>query len=137
PARTTARLRQSGVGNGSNRQAIAFVSPTKAYVTRLASPRLLIVNPSTGDSLGAISLAAFADADGIPDMDRMIRVGPRLFVAVQRLANFQSTHTSLVAVIDTRADTLIDADPATPGVQAIVLPGTNPTTTFAYYPSSR
>ncbi len=137
PAAGYATLRQFSVGNGSNPQDIAFVSPTKAYVTRLASPRLLVVNPSTGDSLGAISLAAYADADGVPDMDRMIRVGPRLFVALQRLANFQSTDTSLVVAIDTRADTLLDADPVTPGKQAIVLPGTNPTTTFEYDPASR
>ena len=137
PVANYATIRQFSVGNGSNPQDIAFVSPTKAYVTRLASPRLLIVDPSTGDSLGAISLAAYADADGIPDADRMIRVGTRLFVALGRLANFQPTSTSLVVAIDVRTDTVIDADPGTPGVQAIVLPGTNPTTTLEYDPASR
>jgi hypothetical protein len=136
PSANYATVKQFSVGNGSNPQDIAFVSPAKAYVTRLASPRLLIVNPSTGDSLGAISLAAFADADGVPEMDRMIRVGPRLFVALERLSNSQPTDTSLVVAIDTRTDALLDADPATPGVQAIVLPGANPTTTFEYDPAS-
>jgi hypothetical protein len=137
PGANYATLRQFSVGNGSNPQDIAFVSPTKAYVTRLGSPRLLIVNPATGDSLGAISLAAFADADGIPDMDRMIRVGSRLFVALERLANFQPTDASVVVAIDTQTDTVIDTDPSTPGVQPIALPGTNPTTVFDYDPASR
>jgi hypothetical protein len=136
PAAGFATLRQFSVGNGSNPQDIACVSPTKAYVTRLASSRLLIVNPSTGDSTGAIALAAFADADHVPDMDRMIRVGTTLFVELQRLANFQPTGPGVVVAIDTRADTVLDADPATPGTQAIVLPGANPTTTFEYDPAS-
>jgi hypothetical protein len=101
-------------------------------VTRLGSPRLLIVNPSTGDSLGAISLAAFADGDGIPEMDRMFRLGNRVFVSLGRLSNFQPTDHSDVAVIDLATDTVVDADPLTPGTQSIVLPATNPVTPFVY-----
>ena len=139
PARGFATLRQFSVGNGSNPQDLCIVSPTKAYVTRLASPRLLVVNPATGDSLGAVSLAAFADADGIPEMDRMILVGDRLFVSLERLSNFQPTDTSLVAVVDVVADTVVDADPIAPGTQAIVLPGLNPVTPFfsmVFFPQS-
>ncbi len=134
PAHGYTTVRQFSVGNGSNPQDIAVMSSTKAYVTRLASSRLLIVDPSTGDSTGAIPLGAFADADGIPEMDRMIVVGDRLFVSLERLSNFQPTDRSLVVAIDTQADTVIDADPATPGIQAITLPGTNPVTRFCYDP---
>ena len=137
PAAGFHTLRQFSVGNGSNPQDIAFVSPTKAYVTRLASSRLLIVNPATGDSLGAISLAAFADADHVPEMGRLFRVGTTLFVELQRLADFLPTDTSFVVAIDTRADTVLDAAPGVPGIQPIVLPGTNPTTTFEFDPASR
>ena len=132
PAANYATVRQFSVGNGSNPQDIAVVSPTKAYVTRLASSRLLIVNPATGDSIGAIPLAAFADADQIPDMDHMIRVGSTLFVALERLSNFQPTGASVVVAIDTQADTVLDAVPGLPGIQPIALPGTNPTTAFDY-----
>ena len=132
PVNNYATVRQFSVGNGSNPQDIAVVSPTKAYVTRLASSRLLIVNPATGDSIGAIPLAGFADADHIPDMDHMIRVGTILFVALERLANFQPTDASVVVAIDTQADTVLDAVPGLPGIQSIVLPGTNPTTGFDY-----
>ena len=130
-------VRQFSTGNGSNPQDIAFVSASKAYVTRYAEPSLLIVNPTTGASPGAIDLSAFADGDGIPDMARMIRVGRWLFVALQRLTSFVPSGTSMVAVVDTEADTVLDVNPALPGTQAIVLAAQNPVTTFAYDPAGR
>lgn len=131
PGAGYATIQQFSVGNGTNPQDIAFTSPTRAYVSRLGSPDLLIVNPTTGAPLGSISLAAFADADGNPEPARMIRVGRYLYVALQRLAGFSATDTSLVAIVDTQADTVVDAAPAVPGRQAIVLARTNPVTTFS------
>ena len=132
---TYALVRQFSVGNGSNPYDIAFDSGTHAYVTRYESPDLWVVNPATGAHTGTISLAALADADGIPEMDRMIKVGPLLFVSLQRVnrnAGFQPTDTSLVAVIDTRTDALVDCDAAHPGVQGILLPHANPVTAFVF-----
>lgn len=128
-----ATVRQFSTGNGSNPQDIAFVSATKAYVSRYASASLLIVNPATGSSSGAIDLSAFADEDGTPEMARMIRVGRWLFVALQRLTpTFVPSGTSMVAVVDTDADTVLDVNPALPGKQAIILAAQNPVTPFAY-----
>ncbi len=141
PAQNYTTVRQFSTGNGSNPQDICFVSATKAYVTRYELGDLLIVNPSSGASLGTISLAAFADADGIPEMHRMVRVANRVFVSVQRLdrnAGYVPTEKSLVAVIDAGADTVLDADPLTPGKQAITLALKDPVTTFAFdAPTSR
>lgn len=123
-------VKQFSVGSGSNPQDIALTSTTKAYVSRLGSPDLLIVDPTTGGSPGTISLAAFADADGNPEPARMALAGPFLFVALQRLTNFQPQDTALVAVIDTRADTIYDVQPGVPGIQAIALQGRNPVTPF-------
>lgn len=138
---TNATTLQFSVGNGANPYDIAFASPTKAYVTRYERTDLWIVNPATGAFLGAIPLAAFADADGIPEMDHLIAVGPLLFVSIQRLdrnGGFQPTDYSLVAVIDMRTDTLVDCDPMTPGVQAIRLEKKNPATKFQFdKPTSR
>lgn len=134
PAAGYATIKQFSVGSGSNPQDIALVSPTRAYVSRLGSPDLLIVNPETGATLGSVSLAAFADADGNPEPARMTLVPPFLFVALQRLTNFQPQNAAMVAVVDTRADTLYDTDLATPGVQAITLPARNPVTTFTVLP---
>lgn len=134
PAQGYATVRQFSVGNGTNPQDIAFASPAKAYVSRLGSPDLLIVNPSTGASLGVISLAAWADADGNPEAAHLAVVGNLLFVALERLTNFVSADSGLVVVVDMRADTVYDADPLTPGKQVVRLSGMNPSTSFAAVP---
>ena len=136
---TLATVRQFSTGNGSNPADIAFVSPTKAYVTLYEKTGLLIVNPQTGASLGSIPLGGFADADGIPEMDHMERIGRWLFVALQRLDrahNFAPTDSSLVVVVDTQTDAVLDVNPAQPGTQGFRLTGKNPVTPFAFDPPS-
>jgi len=126
-------LRQFSTGNGSNPADIALIAPHKAYVTRYELASILIVDPTDGAPLGQVSLAPFAE------MDHMIRIGSRVFVSLQRLdrnAGFQPSGVSLVAVVDADADTVIDADPVTPGTQAIVLTHTDPVTRFAYDPAT-
>ena len=132
---THTTLRQFTVGNGANPHDIAFASPTRAYVTRFDTTDLWIVNPASGAHTGTISLAGFADADGNPEMDRLMTVGPLLFVSLERIDRnhgYGPADTALVAVVDTRADTLVDCDPARPGVQAIALQLRNPFTTFQF-----
>jgi DNA-binding beta-propeller fold protein YncE len=131
PAQNYLTVRQFSVGNGSNPQDIAFVSPTKAYVSRYGSASLLIVNPATGATGPSISLAGFADGDGLPEMARMVRMERWLFVACQRLTNFQASNDAVIVVVDTQADTVLDVDPGTPGVQGIPLTLRNPVTAFA------
>ncbi len=136
---TYGTVNQFSVGNGANPYDIAFVSPTKAYVTRYERTDLWVMDPTSGAHTGTISLAAFADADGIPEMDRLMMVGPLLFVSLQRVnrnAGFIPTDTSLVAVIDTRTDTIVDCDAITPGVQAIALQLENPVTAFQFDPAT-
>lgn len=139
PAQGYATVQQFSTGAGSNPADIAFLSPARAYVTRYELADLLIVNPQTGATLGSVPLGAFADADGIPEMDQMIRVGPYVFVSLQRLdrANgFIPTDSSLVAVIDSRTDTVVDADPVAAGTQAILLTGKQPFTAWAFEKST-
>jgi hypothetical protein len=134
---TCSLVRQFSVGNGSNPNDICVVSPTKAYVTRYDSKDLWIVDPSTGAFTGAISLRPFADKDGLPEMNRVVFHGGRVFVSCQRLDRdnfFSPTDSSLVVVIDAQTDQVIDADPVAPGVQGILLPLTNPGTKFAATP---
>ncbi len=131
PANGYATVRQFSVGSGTNPQDIAFASPSKAYVSRLGSPDLLVVDPGTGTATGTVSLAAWADADGNPEAARMAVVGDLLFVALERLTNFVPADTGLVVVVDMRADTVYDADPSAAGMQVVRLPGMNPSTGFA------
>ncbi len=140
PAAGFATVKQFSTGNGSNPYDIAVVSPTRAYVALYHSARMLIVNPSTGAQLGSIDLSMFADADGLPEPDHIARYGRWLLVSLQRIDEnhgFQPTDSSLVAVIDAVADTVVDVDPALPGKQAILLSRTNPSTAFAWDPVGR
>jgi len=132
PSRGFTTVRQFSTGNGSNPQDIAFISTTKAYVSRYGSSDLLIVNPSTGVTRGTISLAGFADSDGLPEMAHLAIVGPWLFVACQRLTNFAAVNPSVVVVIDTRTDKVSDRELLVPGIQGITLTGRDPFTDFVY-----
>jgi hypothetical protein len=131
---TYATVRQFSVGNGSNPQDIVFISSTKAYVSRYGSASLLVVNPSNANGLpqSSISLAGFADSDGLPEMARMIKVGRYVFVACQRLTSFAASNPSMVVVIDSQTNQVVDVDPNTAGVQAITLTLRNPVTAFDY-----
>jgi hypothetical protein len=94
-----------------------------------------IVDPTTGAHTGTVSLAALADADGKPEPDHMIMVGPLLFISLQRVdqaGGFLPTDSSLVAVVDTRTDALVDCDAVAAGVQGILLPRVNPVTAFVF-----
>lgn len=130
---TYATVRQFSVGNGANPYDIAVLSPNRAYVTRYEKRELWIVDPSTGLKTAEIDLGGFADADGIPEMDRIAVVGPLAFVSLQRIDRnngFIPTDTAFVVVIDTRTDAIVDCDAAAPGVQAIRLARANPVTDF-------
>jgi hypothetical protein len=110
-----------GTGAGSNPHDIVVTDAGvrgrragKAYVTRYGGSDLWIVDPAARGCkrfhTGSIGLGAWADGDGLPEMDQMALVGTRLFVTLQRLdrqRGFVPTTYSSVAVIDTTTDTVI------------------------------
>jgi DNA-binding beta-propeller fold protein YncE len=134
PAAGFATVGQYSVGNGSNPHDIRLASASKAYVSRYEWKTLLICDPYTGDSLGVVDLSGFADSDGIPEMDRMEIVGDRVFVTLNSInrSTWLPEGPGKIAVIDALADTLVDADPAVPGVQPILLTLPNPYTELRY-----
>lgn len=124
-------LRQFSVGNGANPQDIAFVSPTKAYVSLQNSSSLLIVDPSQGRIIGSIDLSGFADADGLPEAGEMEVCDGYLYVACNRLDrsdpwNWLPTEESPLVVVDTASDSVVDVNPSQPGAQGISLELKNP-----------
>jgi hypothetical protein len=125
---------QYSVGNGSNPHDIRLLGSGKAYVTRYEWKTLFICDPYTGDSLGTIDLSPLADSDGIPEMDRMEIVDGKVFVTLNSInrATWLPDGPGKIAVIDATADTLIDAEPGTPGVQPIWLTLPNPYTELRY-----
>jgi hypothetical protein len=123
-------VHQWSTGNGSNPHDI-YVNDTGtvAYITRYDMNSVLKMDLTTGATLTTISLAAFADADGIPEMDQMFHQNQFLYVLVQRLDrnNFYSpTGASYVVKINMNTDTVVDFAPGIPGLQAIPLFHTNP-----------
>jgi hypothetical protein len=136
-AATLATLDQYSTGNGTNPQDIEVVAPDKAYVSLYETDALLILDPRDGTSLGSVSLAAFSDADGLPEATDMAVVGDKLFVCLQRLdrpGGFTAANPSWLAVIDVATNTVVDVDPGTPGLQAIELSARNPFTELVLDP---
>ncbi|MYB69195.1 MAG: T9SS type A sorting domain-containing protein [Gemmatimonadetes bacterium] len=122
-------LTQFSVGNGANPHDIEIVTPDRAYVTRYETASLLIVNPQDGAELGEIDLSAFADADGLPEVSQIVRVGDRLYLSCQRLdrnSGWGPVDVSYLIVVDLATDTLVDVDPDAEGVQGIALSVANP-----------
>jgi hypothetical protein len=102
------------------------VTPERCYVTRGASTQLLRLDLLTGATEEVVDLSAFADSDGDPDMGMMLVHEGRLFIQLRLLDNNHMLTEPLLAVVDIASETLIDADPVQPGVQAIALQGTAP-----------
>jgi hypothetical protein len=140
PANPIAALRTADIPNvptgadgglvTSNPYDIAVITPTKAYVAQYNSADLLVIDPSAGTITRTISLAQFADADGIPEAASITVVGAFAYVAVQQLdrASFYTAPAhSHLAVVDTATDMLVDVDPSTAGtIDAIELTHGNP-----------
>jgi len=125
PNNSYSTVRQFSVGSGANPFDIAFVSATKAYVSRYAQSDLWIIDPSTGTQSGSIDLTPYGDADGVPEMAGMVISDGKLFVAVQSLnrnAFFATTGNSQVVVIDTATDSVIGS---------LAMPFQNPVGDFA------
>jgi hypothetical protein len=121
-------VRQFSVGAGSNPQQICFVDAHRAFVTRYEFPELWEVDPATGQHTDTIDLGPLADADGIPEMHKMAIHAGKLYVTLQRIdrTTWAPAGMSCLAVIDLADNTLIDIDPAAPGIQGIELAATNP-----------
>jgi len=109
----------------SNPHDMAFVSTSKAYISRYSLNTLLIVNPETGAQLGTVDLSVFADSDGIVEMDQMVLRNGLLYVSLQRLNRnnlFIAENDSYIVVIDTATDQVVNLGTD----NKIVLDGRNP-----------
>lgn len=122
------------VGAQTDPQDIAFVNSSKAYVSRLASPRLLIINPTTLARLGELDLRLTSllptDGDGSPEPAFMLVHNGVLYVALRHI-DFTTPSPFVqgpgqVAVIDPTTDRLVDV---------IQLRGNNPVSELQFSPT--
>lgn len=106
---------QLSVDSGSNPQDIAFVHANKAYVSRLTSARLLLINPTTLTRLGELDLSSLVkpnDSDGSPDPASMLVHNGLVYVTLRHIDfNTPSPLTKVangeIAVIDPTHDRII------------------------------
>lgn len=118
---------------------MVFASETKAYVLRYGSNKMWIVDPSAETEanfkIGEIDLSAYADADGVPEMDSGVIVDGNLYITLQRLDNFAVTQIAYVAIFDVTTDEEIDANITGDSLKGIPLQTRN-TTNIVYEPIS-
>ncbi len=88
------------VGAGTNAQDIAVVSRDRAYVARYSSSTMTVINPDTGDLLDEIDLSPWADEDGLAEPGWGVEHDGKIFVAIQRLKDFQPTDYSAILVMN-------------------------------------
>ncbi len=139
PAHGYATIRQYPWGRGPNPHDIAVIAPDRAYASRNGSDGLLEIDPRTGAARDTVSLRRFADADSIPDMDRLFYQAPYLYITVDRIdfggGTYLPVAPSYLVILDTRTNAIVDADGVTPGVQAIPLEGLNPSAPMVWTPA--
>ncbi|GIX48088.1 MAG: hypothetical protein KatS3mg131_2299 [Candidatus Tectimicrobiota bacterium] len=135
PAQGYTTVAQQSVEPGSNPQDIAFAAG-KAYVSRLKSAELLILDPDTLEARGTIDLSGFTkpeDLDGVPELYRMLVHEGLLYVLLQHLDFTTGFPVRRVApgevvVIDPASDSVVDVIP---------LNGTNPFSFLQFSPEVR
>lgn len=124
----------SGDTDSGNPHALIFVSAEKAYLLRYGKTTAWIVNPSAATEsefkIDELDLSAYADQDGIPEMESGVIVDGVLYITMQRLDRtdgWAPKNTSYVALFDTTTDEEIDTETQNAdGVNGIALPGPNP-----------
>jgi hypothetical protein len=121
------------VGHGTNAWDMAFVNANKAYVSRLGSPKLLIIDPTTLRSTGELDLSRLVkptDSDGSPEPAYMLSHNGLVYVALRHIDVRQS---QLPAVA--RGEVVV-IDPTTDGIVSVItLNGRNPISEFQFSPT--
>lgn len=116
------------LSSGADPRDVAFVDQKTIVVSQYGKSALLLVDLDSG-SKETIDLSALADDDGLPETLRMARCGRRVFIQLLRIdhkTGAPSTMGPALAVVDVDLQGkahIVDADPNTPGQQAIKLSG--------------
>lgn len=77
----------------------------------------------------SVDFSAYADADGNPDLGTLLAHDGRLYVQIRRYNTDEPwgrAAPAYIGVVDTATETVVDADAATPGIQAFTLEGQAP-----------
>ena len=114
---------------------VALVSPTTAWLSARARDFLVRVDLSSGAITNGLDLRPLGVAPGVLTPERMLVHEGRMYVQLRRLMG--SNQTSYIGVIDVATESIVDADPVSPGLQAIALAGTEPRYKMQVVPGTR
>ena len=117
-------VKSFALGAASEPRDIAVIDADTAYVSRRSARYLWRLDLASGAKVDAVDLAPLGAGDGNPAMDTMLVRAGRLYLQLAGEPGSPQPHA--IAVIDLASETLVDADPATPGIQGIALLGTGP-----------
>ncbi len=123
-----------GDATSRNPHDLVFANANEAYVLRYGATSAWIVNPGVSlegnFKVGELDLSAYADGDGIPEMDQGIIVKGKLFITLQRQDTTDAFNwvpgDAYVAVFDLASQTEIDTGKGQNGLKGILLPIQNP-----------
>lgn len=136
PCSGFALVREFSLGNGRNPQDLAFGPDGQAYVSCYDDPVLLRVDVQAGMVTGSFSTAQFADADGLPETGWMAESAGLIYITAQLLDRdnwYAPSGPGAVLIFDPLQEAWIDTDPEVPGVQPIVLAGSDPYTNLEIF----
>ena len=117
--------RSYALGAAGEPRDVAVVGAKTAYVSRRNARYLQRLDLDSGAEVDAIDLAPLGAGDGNPALDTMLVHEGRLYLQLAGEPGFPP-QPHAIAVIDLAKETLVDADPAAPGIQGIALVGTGP-----------
>jgi hypothetical protein len=131
---TTPTNGELSVGNGTNPQDIVFVNANKAYVSRLDSPKLFILNPTTLQSTGELDLSRLVKpndmVDGSPEPAYMLIRNGLVYVALQHI---DFTQSQLPKVANRE---VVVINPTTDSIMTVItLNGKNPVSELLFSPT--
>jgi hypothetical protein len=112
---------------------VELLDGCRALVTCYDATKLKIVHLDSGLVEDGPDLAAFADADGLPEMDQLAVADGKVFVSLElldRTSWYAPTGPGLVVVLDATTLEVVDTDSTTAGVQGLGV-CTDPYTDFA------
>lgn len=123
-----------------NAYDVELLDDCRALVSCYDQSRAKLVNWQTHAVSDGPDFSAFADGDGIPEMDQILRMGEVLVVSLQRLdrdAMYAPDNPSLLALLNAQSLELVDTEPATAELDGIQLPCRNPFTEMHVGPAGR
>jgi len=98
----------------TNPHDVAVASDGTLWVPRYNLTSLAVLAEG-GALLGEIDLSAYADDDGIPEMESAIAIGDRVYVALERLSwtgsRYEALHDSLIVVLDVASRSVVGTIP--------------------------